>query len=850
MHSDLIDGTRMEILRLIGQQNNLIINLLEIPDLLKESSDDGQIRTDINKVKNWQSILNNEAKKVDQLEMVLTILGTMKAGKSTTINAIVGHEVLPNRNYPMTTLPTLIRHRKGQTIPVLNFSNSEPIEKMVEKVREKLVILQKRNSLEQIDLYKNVGKELVDNIIKQEFGQFKEKYEGQEEIFDFLKSLNDLMRLSIDSNIDIELPLEEYKSIDDFPSIEVEFFHLTNLNELTKGSLALLDTPGPNDEVLGEKLRKVFNTQIERASGILAILDYTQLGGEAGAEIRRQLTIKAADAIENRSFFLVNKFDQKENRGMKASEVKRHVAEVEMNGKITQEKVYPVSAKYGYLSNRALYEIHTHGCLPENELDGWVEDFGKLAMGELFDPEDIDLDEAKLAADKLWKASRFDKPIQEVVINAANTAAFVSMQSATAKMIEYGQKMEDFLEIQKGSLTKSIEALRQSIGDLAKDIYEVGKAESKAEKELNDLMASSLDAVALQYKKTEKTLKLALESYFQEGKKLEVDRLIEKSEMLENEYREQIRQLRLQYNQDFSDPFSDFFRYYFMGGNREQQQKIKKLRKIQQIHREAQESLDFDPKNPKIQFDSNQIASFFLRQINQKISSIVNESSQEFELTLHNLSKGLEETIPQIINEGVGNILENAKNRLLDDGFSLNFEAPKPDIFGSNQIDMNEILLSTIEEKTRTTETRKRRKRKGWFSATKRWFGEQFYNYDWGYEDYWITNEEQIFVVDMKKIENNVLNSLDSNVENLNQYSRVYFDNTLQPLVENYFNRLKDYLEEFRGNLQDGIEKQKLTEDAKQNLINNITELYDQTKLHSDEVFNIKKNLSNDLDIN
>ena len=47
-----------------------------------------------------QATLNNELRKITRLEMVLAIVGTMKAGKSTTINAIVGTEVLPNRKSP------------------------------------------------------------------------------------------------------------------------------------------------------------------------------------------------------------------------------------------------------------------------------------------------------------------------------------------------------------------------------------------------------------------------------------------------------------------------------------------------------------------------------------------------------------------------------------------------------------------------------------------------------------------------------------------------------------------------------------------------------------------------------
>ena len=45
-----------------------------------------------------QAMLNNELRKITRLEMVLAIVGTMKAGKSTTINAIVGTEVLPNQS--------------------------------------------------------------------------------------------------------------------------------------------------------------------------------------------------------------------------------------------------------------------------------------------------------------------------------------------------------------------------------------------------------------------------------------------------------------------------------------------------------------------------------------------------------------------------------------------------------------------------------------------------------------------------------------------------------------------------------------------------------------------------------
>ena len=72
-------------------------------------------------------ILDGESYKLDHLEMVLAVVGTMKAGKSTSINAIVGAEVLPNRNRPMTALPTLIRHTPGVLTPRLVLAKIKPI---------------------------------------------------------------------------------------------------------------------------------------------------------------------------------------------------------------------------------------------------------------------------------------------------------------------------------------------------------------------------------------------------------------------------------------------------------------------------------------------------------------------------------------------------------------------------------------------------------------------------------------------------------------------------------------------------------------------------------------------------
>ena len=113
--------------------------------------------------------------KVNHAELVATVVGTMKAGKSTFINAVVGQEILPNRSRPMTALPTLIKHKPGQSVPVLVFTEEqqEPIKELVIEIVEKL----KTDPKVEKDL-KGLEAEL-----KSDQFSLGHRYEGQDNIF-------------------------------------------------------------------------------------------------------------------------------------------------------------------------------------------------------------------------------------------------------------------------------------------------------------------------------------------------------------------------------------------------------------------------------------------------------------------------------------------------------------------------------------------------------------------------------------------------------------------------------------------------------------------------------------------
>jgi len=76
--------------------------------------------------------------------LVLAVVGTMKAGKSTTINAIVGREIMPNRNRPMTALPTLIRHVPGRVQPLPRLQKVQPLNDLDCEARQMTVYRKRR----------------------------------------------------------------------------------------------------------------------------------------------------------------------------------------------------------------------------------------------------------------------------------------------------------------------------------------------------------------------------------------------------------------------------------------------------------------------------------------------------------------------------------------------------------------------------------------------------------------------------------------------------------------------------------------------------------------------------------
>lgn len=470
-----IDGYKNTVINILSKQISILKSLeneLKRDDALNTEKKD--VILTYQKSLDYQDILQGEINKLQNFDVVLAVVGTMKAGKSTTINAIVGREILPNRNRPMTALPTLICHNPSESNPKLTIK-VEVLNEFLTKIKEKV------DGLNLSEGDESIHKDMLELIEFIKSGnKFQNSYEGEENIFTFLRQLNDLVRLAKDmEKVDssIKFPFEAYKNFENLPKIDVAF----NLNGdfKTNGRFMLLDTAGPN-EAGQEELITSLEEQLERSSAVMVVLDYTQLNSQAEADVKEQLD-KIPTIQKQRLFALVNKFDQKNSNADEADATRKHIFHNLLKDKIELENIFAVSAQDSYLANRMASHIETYNNSPEFKENTWVEDFSKKMFGEMASMmyPTVNIDMLKTGINAIIIKSRMQEPLENVIVNMQRNAPFIAIQSALAGASDIFNNLHNKLDISsmfadKDKLTQNeinelshlIQALEQQINSM------------------------------------------------------------------------------------------------------------------------------------------------------------------------------------------------------------------------------------------------------------------------------------------------------------------------------------------------------------------------------------------------
>lgn len=756
MHKVNINLLRDEAQRLLKEEVELLEQIKNTPNLLTEIEKGSAQTLDSSSLSKIIEQLEGEKHKLDSLELVLAVVGTMKAGKSTTINAITGMEVLPNRNRPMTALPTLIRHTHGVTEPRLIFQNTAPVNKLINELSERLPKVSKEK-LE--DLSSNNDMQVLLAQVKKK-QPFVENHIGAEAIFNFLKGLNDLVRLS--TAIDVEFPFSEYSRIENLPVIEVEFVHLSQMGHV-QGRLTLLDTPGPNEA--GQKhLRPMLRDQLQKASAVLAVLDYTQLKSDADNEMRENLE-DVSRVTGDRLYALVNRFDQKDRNSDDSDEVRKYVSSNLMKGLIPNDRVFPVSARYAYLASQAKNELALQGCLPSYESHEWVVDFAQLAIGGFRWKDQLnDIETVRSAANYLWKESQFNEPLEKVIQEAYGKAAILAIDSAASKMVELAESAKNFLGVRKQAFKKSVEDIQLQVASLQRDIEFIQAQEKSVSKETESALDDVSKGVQNAGQKAQREILLILDNYFKEGKSIEANR----REDQKNSQKRRSRKNKKEFEQDFesSDKPLKFY-------NRvEAEDLLKRIAKsIDTASNDAERVL---------RNDIQQQVELF----NKKFNGYVNQAKE----VINNIKKGMDD-FELILH------LPDVKELQLDFAIAE--------------------VLDDAAQKRKEKQSSSRRKDSVWGKVCG-WFDTD----DWGWEEYSVNVD--VYHVDIKLIKKDVEVSIEKAFRSMEKSVGLTVEARLTEQANSFFTELKEKVEHVRGDLIASMNDRKKSQEDQQLLLSGL----------------------------
>ncbi|HFI4672242.1 TPA: dynamin family protein [Escherichia coli] len=751
--------------RLLQLNINLLRQMVEEPDVLSDSKNENRLLFDKQKALKRIEELEGEQIKTARREMVLAVVGTMKAGKSTTINAIVGQEILPNRNRPMTSVPTLIRHVPGKTEPVLHLEHIQPVRNLLITLQEKLATpagQQVAQTLQQT----GDTRELLD--ILTDDGWLKNEYHGEEEIFTGLASLNDLVRLA--AAMETEFPFDEYAEVQKLPVIDVEFSHLVGMDACQE-TLTLLDTPGPN-EAGQPQMEVMMRDQLQKASAVLAVMDYTQMNSKADEDVRKELNA-IADVSAGRLFVLVNKFDEKDRNGDGADAVRQKVPAMLNSDVLPASRVYPGSSRQAYLANRALHELRKNGTLPVDE--AWVDDFVREAFGRM--KKDYVCKDSELAtegATDLWECSLIDQLITEVILSSHSRAAALAVDSAAAKLMQNAENISEYLSLRHQGLMQSIQSLQAHITSLLEDIREIADCQEQVTADVRMAM-EEIDARTRELLTGVCTsLEEELNDYFRSGKRKE-------QQMLEEENSAQPRE---------RNAFA-FFHDIFGTGNQHDRMR------------------DFDPDSPEIKFSDRREALELMTQIESTVTSLHREAEAQFRPELEKIVSGIETGFRGTALYATENIAGRINTRLEDEGFTVKISFPAVSQL-QTRLAVKTNLSALMEERTETV-TRRRRQSGLWGKICG-----AFGTSDWGWETY--KEDVSRSVININTVRKEVMSLTRAYFGELQASIEQDINQPVRQEIDAFFCAFREKVEQLRNTLIQSSEDHKRDQQAQERL--------------------------------
>ncbi|CAF3561193.1 unnamed protein product [Rotaria socialis] len=430
--------------------------------------------------------INEEMRKVHQLELRMTVVASMKSGKSTIINALIGENILPTRANAMTIIPTevIFKHEVKESILYLSNEIIDTIKVIYGELQSYLQ--NKATNEDKQEVFENEQhiQTVVNKIVNDDnnITMLKTEVVGPTKIQNTLEVINDLVRLYLKlvakKSLDInEVNFQAFRN--NIPRIEVPFSNVINNNYL--GNLVIVDTPGPNEAHMCDQLQEIVTTELRKAGMILVVFNYTTLNTETDAKIMQEIAeLRAMHGDYDCLYAIVNKVDQRRKGDMSKDDVKRFISKkygIQEPSTIDENdrRIFETKAIFGLTAKRFLVEYER---LKQENIDLTIENMKTVddLGSELYDfqwetlQETIKIEQLHKGAIDMWRKSGLDELLQTAVHGLMKGISSRVVQSAIGKCQCVDRELIENLKLYQMALSGNAEHLNHEIEELKEEM--------------------------------------------------------------------------------------------------------------------------------------------------------------------------------------------------------------------------------------------------------------------------------------------------------------------------------------------------------------------------------------------
>ncbi|WUH98457.1 dynamin family protein [Spirillospora sp. NBC_00431] len=241
----------------------------------------------------------HDALKRQARSLRVAVVAPMSAGKSTLINALLGIDLLPTRHTAMSCVPTRVLLEAPGTPPALAVDGTTRDEFYALADRIRTSAEPDGRALRHIERHGH----LSDLLRKVRGGERPDLTGtgGPGAVRAALTTMNDLVRLGLLLEPERPLPRALRDGVD---------VHVAGPDGATF-PIEVIDTPGLDEAGMTGRFTAVVEDEVNRAHAVLAVLDFTRLGGVPDTEIAGLLERFVSEAGPEGLWVAVNRVDQR-----------------------------------------------------------------------------------------------------------------------------------------------------------------------------------------------------------------------------------------------------------------------------------------------------------------------------------------------------------------------------------------------------------------------------------------------------------------------------------------------------------------------------------------------------------